>query len=369
MKVILCLSVLLMLCVMGFGGDVNNNDKPLKGEWDFKMKMNWRISEAGDYVFTVINGLATSEDGTVYILDRKNVKVYILDKNGNFVKAFGRKGEGPGEFTKIRRLFLNENNLIVVDQSNIHYFTTKGEYKRSVPNKYMEFPPVTFIDHDTFISVTEFKHPHKPGKQGKICHYDLKNKKERIISYFDVYNKGSVKIGTPGDYRVFSFSVSSLTPRMVMHYHKNRIYKAMSNEFRIAVTDMKGNELHGFSLNRDKTKVTDEYKEKFVRGFPFPKEAKIQARRNLPDYLNYIEAIFVDDNGYIYAFEPIFKSELSQHVDIFSGEGKYLYSSEIHSDPGYSIGGVMLGTGIMYMLSEDEAGDIFLAKYSIALPN
>ena len=59
-----------------------------------------------------------------------------VEKEGKFIKSFGRKGEGPGEireFNGSQQLHLTKNNLIIVDRSRIHYFSKDGTFKNYTP--------------------------------------------------------------------------------------------------------------------------------------------------------------------------------------------------------------------------------------------
>ena len=60
---------------------VNNEDKPLKGKWDFGMVKLWEIKEAGDEIFASICRIRSDDRETLFVVDRKNFKIFILDKD------------------------------------------------------------------------------------------------------------------------------------------------------------------------------------------------------------------------------------------------------------------------------------------------
>ncbi len=74
---------------------VKNPDKPLKGEWDFKPRREWAVSEAGQTAFANPRQLLVSEKGTVYIYDNKHLRYFIFSSTGKYVKTFGARGEAP----------------------------------------------------------------------------------------------------------------------------------------------------------------------------------------------------------------------------------------------------------------------------------
>ncbi|MCP4150219.1 MAG: hypothetical protein GY757_20900, partial [bacterium] len=111
---------------------VENEDKPARGEWDFRMEKVWSVSSAGEYVLVHPACFNFDEAGNLYFLDRKNEKIFVLAPDGKFLYAFGKKGEGPGEIKRPLALYSIGKYLVVEDQGQrIHYFTRKGEYKNS----------------------------------------------------------------------------------------------------------------------------------------------------------------------------------------------------------------------------------------------
>jgi hypothetical protein len=350
------------------GDDLAGSREQDYRKWDMKMNLQWHIDAAGDNVFTVIDGISTLEDNSFIVLDRKNYKLFRFDSKGKFLSSYGTRGEGPGEFAKLRKMLLKNNTLIVVDNRNIHYFTSDMDYQKSIPNNYNKYPPASFVGLSKFISVTIFAGDTRFERKGKISLYDLESKTNTVISRFKLFRKGSIRVGKPGNYRTYSFSVSCLTPQMVLHHRGDRLYMAMSDDFQVKVTDLTGKEHFSFSHKRERIKVSEEFKKSRVQRFDFPPEVKKMALKNMPDYLNIIEEIYVDDNGFIYITEPVYRYPNRQRVDIFSATGQYLYETEIKVDPQYQIEGVQIKKGFLYVVLQDENGDLALERYTVTLP-
>jgi hypothetical protein len=95
MRKIVLLIIILFLTLF-LVSEVRNPDRPLKAEWDLKAEKVWDIGEAEGEPFAQ-PVIAVSGDGTCCIYDYKNLKNYIFDSAGNFKKAFGKSGVGPGE--------------------------------------------------------------------------------------------------------------------------------------------------------------------------------------------------------------------------------------------------------------------------------
>ena len=80
--------------------------------------------------------ITTGENQILYVVDRDNQKIYIIDFSGKVFKSFGGKGEGPGEFHGVNELLFAENRLYVNDWGVfIHVFDEKGNFLRLVRTK------------------------------------------------------------------------------------------------------------------------------------------------------------------------------------------------------------------------------------------
>ncbi len=75
-------------------------------------------------------GAVEGRNGSVYVVDPLNNKVVIFDKNGSFRHAFGRDGEGPGEFRNASRIVAGSDGSIYVWDfrlKRISHFTADGQ--------------------------------------------------------------------------------------------------------------------------------------------------------------------------------------------------------------------------------------------------
>jgi len=61
------------------------------------------------------------KNNNMYILDEYESTISVFDENGEFVKTFGRKGEGPNEFSR--------PNILIIKKDKIYVFQGFFEYK------------------------------------------------------------------------------------------------------------------------------------------------------------------------------------------------------------------------------------------------
>lgn len=348
---------------------MNNPDKPANGKWDFKFQKMWAVDSAGDTDFAEIRQLGVSDSGRVYLHDRKNKKYYIFSPGGEFLKAFGKKGEGPGEVKRIERaqFFLVGDELLIADSNSIHYFSADGDFLHSVRNSYFQRRPNLFISKSEFlyapVLMTETE-----GKEAKIRLCNLESGKEKTITRFTAFKGGVAQIGGS----VLIMVVKGLTPMMIMGYDNGRVYYGMNNSYRIVVSDLEGKEISKFGIQRKAKTISDDIKCKQLssRSSRAPKELVEKIIKSLPNQLTFFNRIEVH-NGLIYVYVSQLESEESnsRKIDIFSREGRYLYRAVIDVDNGYSItAGPVIKNNHIYLTREDEEGVISLVKYKVSLP-
>ena len=80
-------------------------------------------------------GVATARNGDIYVADgrRYNFCVHQFTASGQYVRSWGKKGSGPGEFAEPHSVWvLGDGTVMVGDRGNdrIQYFTPEGTFIR-----------------------------------------------------------------------------------------------------------------------------------------------------------------------------------------------------------------------------------------------
>lgn len=73
--------------------------------------------------------------GRLYIFDSEDDRVTVLSPNGDFVRAFGRPGDGPGEFRSPDGVaVMRDGRVVIADIGHrvYHLFDANGEFERRV---------------------------------------------------------------------------------------------------------------------------------------------------------------------------------------------------------------------------------------------
>jgi hypothetical protein len=250
----------------------------------------------------------------------------------------------------------------------LHYFSAKGDFIRSVPNRLFRRRPVVFLDENRFISAPLFKSPMMTG-ESEILLNDLENDKEKTLGTFTPVERQGRR--GPGGRRGFSMAFRGVTPMMIIGCDQHKVYYGMNHQYLIRVTDLEGKKINAFGIERAKKKISKKTKEQLVsRGGTIHLSDMMKERiiRNIPDEATYFDAVDIH-NGLVYVLNSDPGMANQAQIDIFSPEGKYLYRSLIKIEKQYTITPLPLIKGKnLYLILLDEEGNYIVSKYEIELP-
>jgi DNA-binding beta-propeller fold protein YncE len=155
--------------------------------------------------------------GDIFVADGLgNARIAKFDKNGKFVKSWGKKGTGNGEFANVRSIALdNAGNIYAADGGNgrIQVFDTDGDFKSAIPNVgnaqalcitkgqtlyVSNSNPITDIDRDGEIYKMKLDGTMlgKFGKAGKLP------KEFGTVNAIDCRDENTLYVGELGNLRV-----------------------------------------------------------------------------------------------------------------------------------------------------------------------
>jgi len=120
---------------------VRNPKTPIYRDPILTISLDWTIGgeekSADEPLLANPMSLALDKKGNLYVLDFKNVAVKVFDPAGRFVRKFGRKGQGPGEFNTAFAINLapNGDELMVQELKRLSFFNLDGLFLRWHPTK------------------------------------------------------------------------------------------------------------------------------------------------------------------------------------------------------------------------------------------
>lgn len=363
---------ILFLSFVFLQAAVVNPDKPLKGEWDFKLEKVWEIDRAGDDVLGKPFSLTAAEDGILYVYDVANDVNYIFDKDGNFIRGFAKGGQGPGEIMGQEMIHVVDGKVYIPAMNGIHVFTKDGEYIQTVKQEGKSLDPRIFLNEDEFISAPKTA-VFLPDGKGEIIRKNIRTGDETVISGFSLQDWGMAQ----GGGRMVDIISIGFSPLMILGYSENRLYWGMNTSYMIKVTDLSGKEITTFSVKRSSRKVSDSFKKKYFESPNLPAEMLDQIAESFPNEISFFHRIEVH-NGLIYVFIPDVDLESKRakikQIDIFSPDGEYLYRAHIPFEKNRHhlfspLNSLVIQNSYLYAVLMDDEYNPLIAKYKIALPH
>lgn len=243
------------------------------------------------------------DDGTVYLLDGKNVTLYMFDSAGNLQKEFLSLGSGPGEFQPHPKLQILNHHLWVLGLRKIGKFTLDGELVEEFKlSKY--YRSIRMIDDYHFVAALEALMPKGSGSHtfNKLVGLtDLRN--ERLVrTYIEAPDVGKLLLNLPNKRYMSVFPGPRILPDLLyaVNIKTRTIYYSHSSSYTI----------HTQSLDQEQaTTVSFQYKplplapedKQYIAG-TFRKVAdpiKKQIIASLPDTLPAIHELRVLESGHL----------------------------------------------------------------------
>lgn len=252
------------------------------------------------------------ETGNIYILDRKAVHIKVFDRQGNFVRAIGKKGQGPGEFQNLSTFQVTpQQEIIVCDPRSrrVLLFKPDGQFLRELSaGKMWMFNQAkadskgnivgshTVMDREPKTELVKFNASLEPLftiASVPIARYPVFNPYFPLL-YFEVTAAGDVLWGITTEY-----------------------------EFRIVNPD--GKIIKKIVKDYDPEKLTQEDRDKRAKEIwgdqGSPSGVRVEWPANFPAFQDFV----MDDRGWLFV-RPYSKTKEGKGAcyDVFDTEGRYL---------------------------------------------
>jgi len=349
-------------------GQMLNPDSPAKGRWDFQLEKMWHKTAAGEYFFLRVSDIAVDENGNLFVFDRKHARVIAMDAGGHYLFAFGRKGEGPGEYRRADRIQLLGDRVIIPEAGRAHIFSRQGKHLISLRFE-QHITPRHFLDADRFIYYHNQLDSEGRIKADQIRLYDLKTRENRLISEFG----GAWEL----DLNSADLRLSIHVDDICTHLDADALFMAKGDRFCIQRYSLPDGPLQTFSIeDRQPRRISlDWKKQKYgnlkINGKKLPPDMIRDMINEMPDFSDCISRILTDPRGNLYLLIGDEENETTQEVDIFSPGGRYLYRGEWILPEGLAIDSpqsLELKGNFLYAFARNPDGDGCIVKASICLP-
>jgi hypothetical protein len=332
---------------------VKNPKEPVYTDDVFTLEeeMVWgQKTDSPDHFFASIRALQVDEDGNIYVLDFQDCQIKIFDKEGKFVQAVSRKGQGPGEIQlPLTMEITGGDSLVLYDMAKkcFSLFSLSGEFiRQKSAAEYLYLIRVRPDHAGRFIVETPVRTPEKTEYQILLLDSDF----ELINEVVSIEEK-----------RTPSGTIDMLSPQV--HYVVNReghILFGYTKNYELQLLDQKGRLLKKIIKDYDPLPVTREVKERMIEERfeelgGLPERYKAEFPNHYPPFRYFI--LDSEERIFVRTYE---KSEDGDYIfDIFDPEGRHLGSRPIPDRP------AVLKDGKLYTIEEDAEGYPLVKRYRL----
>lgn len=308
--------------------------------------------ESGEIRLFKPGRFAVDARGQIYIGDNSDMAIKVFDQAGKFLRAIGRKGEGPGEFTFIGDMVpLPDGRLLVTDfqARRTSFFDSEGQFLVSYSWK-KNFLKV-HLATESSCTLEEGVYTEE-SRERWIKKIDFAG--EELIS-FGKFSFPEIKMVQVGE-GMISTSVP-WTPASVFAGDNSRqwLYHCPGDQYLIEVYDQKGKLFRKIDRPYQPVPVTDddinEIKSDFTKR-PDSPAAKLYGQMEFPRVKPISDRLVVDSEGNLWVRTNEVKKEEGKEItgyDIFNPDG--FYDARVWLDV---IPSVFAG-GKIYLTDEEEA--------------
>lgn len=254
------------------------------------------------------HNLALGEN-QIYIAEKAAVYIFSL-KDFKFIKKFGKKGEGPGEFKRTAsNVIVQPNHLLINSQGKILYFTKDGKYIKEfrTPAQDKGFKPFThqFVAARTWI-------------ENGIIYAQVNIFDSNLERLKEIYRVPLIRMGGKG--------TNMFAPIFPYYPIGDKLFIAKENDLVIAALDKNCDKLYSITRDYEKIKVTEEDKEQALHHLKTksPMKSVLEMMKPIifPDYFPAIRRYYIADKSiYVFTYK---KKEAKRECLIFDIKGKFL---------------------------------------------
>lgn len=303
---------------------VKNPEEPIYREDVLNLEEDLSIgaSEGGDeYIFSRIGNLDVDKNGNIYAIDTSSAHIRVFDSNGHYLRAIGRKGQGPGEMQMPGFVQATSQNEIAVFDfltQRLVFFSPDGTYLRQVSAARMRYPvlPIRLDSHGNIVGLQVMAPPPLGGKE--IAKYDPdleplfviareEQDKDRKGGEFDIAKPGLFCAVSPNDSIVWG----------------------NSSVYELHVLNPEGKPVRTIQKKHDRLAMTADFREKFEKELSglVARGVKLSFPDRFPAFMD----VSVDEKDWLWVrtYERVEGEEDFYYFDIFNSEGKYLAKAPI----------------------------------------
>jgi hypothetical protein len=317
--------------------------------------------ESGNSLLFQPTRFLVSPNDDILIFDYEDQTVKVFDRDGVFLRSFGGKGQGPGEFQNIIDMdFLPDDRILFLDTAvrRTSLFDPQGKFMRS--HQWRGFHMDILLAGEGYYIVDETVFMQPPRYMVKKIDLDG----GEMLSFGEFTPLG-IKIVREGE-TTYSIVVPDLpSSKFAADPRRGRLYHCLNSEFLIDAFDAQGHLFRRIERPYTPVPFTKEDAERFYDSHDRNQDkvyGKLARQVDLPSVKTVTDYMLVDDAGNLWIQTQEKRGRDGQEhtaYDIFDPDG--LYTSRVWLDSVPSL----LIKGKMYSKITDGDGYLVIKRFAL----
>ena len=324
---------------------VKNPKKPIYSENVFSLAEELSIGKAErreEYIFSQIRSIAVDEKERIYVLDTKEAHVKVFDKNGDYIKTMGRKGQGPGEMSLPFSICITSQNEIMVQDLNnrrIMFYSLDGNFIKSLSTAKIVIVGSNIDSKGNIIGIVSVSGPDKQNIELQ--------KFDSGLSY--LYSFGSFSLPSR------SSTFNPFMPELCWAVSKDdNVICGYPENYEFKLFNPEGKVIRKVIKDYKPVKITQEEIEKRKKRLPGP------MKLDTPQYHSAYQDLTIDEVNRIFVqtWENA-ENEEGYYYDVFDSEGRFIAKVHLKFPPR------IWQRNKLYSIEEDENGFQMVKRYKV----
>ena len=328
---------------------VKNPKEPMFVEDVFSLEEELSIGEAEgreEYMFSDVPFIAVDDEERIYVVDFKEAHIKVFDRNGNYVKTIGKKGQGPGEIGRTNYVSItSENEIMVLDGGNrrLAFFTLEGEFLKNISTAKMFLMQAEIDSGGDIIGLHYVLGKENPRYELEKLDPELNHLHSLGSSPLPNFRRD----GYDPFFPVLRWDV----------INGNQVVCGYAKEgYEIKIFDAEGKLIRRILKEYTPLEITQEDIADRTEGDP----EELKTNMSIPKHHYPFRWMITDDEGriFIWTWERVIDRE-GYYYDIFDSEGKHIVKTPLKTRP------FVIKKKKLYTVEEDEEGYQFVKRYKI----
>ena len=272
-------------------------------------------TENEQYIFHDVRSVQVDDQENIYVLDWKEIKIKVFDKEGKLVRSIGQRGQGPGEMSMPSRMEISPGNHLIIDDlgnAKLIYYSLDGKFIKEIPT-------------GKYWSSISFKFDSKGYIYADTRSYGDTMKSDLIKFDFDL--KPVVSLATfeekrnPSVYQAFTNRISHNVTR------NDNVVWLITSKYELTAVNSEGRTIKKILRDYNPVKITNRIKDALIKE-EFGEQGIPPGRTfDVPGYFPPTRYFIIDDEDRIFVCTYEYKEEdgiYFLNYDVFDAEGRYI---------------------------------------------